>query len=100
MPYPETFEGYMIKDQSKWTDFEKKEVSSHWVIAFTPTPVVDSILSLNPRSSKIVISISRLNVAVFAVLMSIPSLAVGATAHFRSVLAMRLLVRLSKSATR
>ena len=26
MGYPETFEGFMIKDQSKWTDFEKKEV--------------------------------------------------------------------------
>ena len=26
MPYPETFEGYFIKDQSKWTEFEKKEV--------------------------------------------------------------------------
>ena len=26
MGYPETFEGYMISDQSKWTDFEKKEV--------------------------------------------------------------------------
>lgn len=25
MPYPEMFEGYMIKDQSKWSDFEKKE---------------------------------------------------------------------------
>lgn len=29
MPYPEMFEGYMIKDQSKWSDFEKKEVSSN-----------------------------------------------------------------------
>ena len=28
MGYPETFEGYMIKDQSKWTDFEKKEARS------------------------------------------------------------------------
>ena len=26
MGYPDTFEGFMIKDQKKWTDFEKKEV--------------------------------------------------------------------------
>jgi len=25
MPYPETAEGFMIKDQKKWKDFEKQE---------------------------------------------------------------------------
>ena len=25
MGYPETAEGFMIKDQKKWTDFEKQE---------------------------------------------------------------------------
>lgn len=29
MPYPETAEGFMINDQKKWTDFEKKEVCLH-----------------------------------------------------------------------
>lgn len=26
MGYPDTFEGYMIGDQKKWTDFKKQEV--------------------------------------------------------------------------
>jgi hypothetical protein len=27
MGYPDTFEGFQIEDQKKWTDFKKKEVS-------------------------------------------------------------------------
>lgn len=26
MPYPDTFEGFMVSDQKNWTDFSKKEV--------------------------------------------------------------------------
>lgn len=26
MGYPDTFQGFMISDQKKWTDFQKKEV--------------------------------------------------------------------------
>jgi hypothetical protein len=26
MGYPDTFEGFMIKDQKNWTDFHKQEV--------------------------------------------------------------------------
>lgn len=37
MPYPDMFEGYMIKDQSKWSDFEKKEVSNDEINRLTST---------------------------------------------------------------
>ena len=29
MGYPDTFEGFMIEDQKKWTSFKKQEVCSH-----------------------------------------------------------------------
>lgn len=28
MGYPDSFEGFMIEDQKKWTEFKKKEVCS------------------------------------------------------------------------
>jgi len=30
MGYPDSFEGFMINDQSKWTEFKKQEVGHRW----------------------------------------------------------------------
>ena len=62
--------------------------------------MADRIRSSNRRSSKTVILTLKLSAAESAALMSIPSLAVGATARSPSVSVMKSLARLSKSATR
>jgi hypothetical protein len=99
MGYPETFEGYMISDQSKWTEFQKKEVRSDSIL-FAQPPITNPYHSSSRRSLRTVILTLRLNAAAFAAQMSIPSQADGETALFQFALATRSSAKPLRSATR
>jgi len=46
MGYPDTFEGFMISDQKKWTEFSKQEVrpstAKPWLATDTNMPAVQA----------------------------------------------------------
>ena len=81
----------MIKDQSKWSEFEKKEVSNH--LPRSPpcsSCLIDCSLSSSQRSLRNVISTSRSTAAVFVAQTFTLSLVAGVNVHFQSALATKL----------
>ena len=92
----------MIKDQNKWSDFEKKEVSHIGILdkGDVDDPKPNSKSSSNPRSSKTATSTSRLNAVGSVAPMFTQSMAVGVIARSQSALGTKSLARPSKSATK
>ena len=70
MGYPDTFEGFMIEDQSKWTEFKKQEVKYQHLLMRVKS--VNLHYSSSQRNLKIETLISRSKHAVSAALMSTP----------------------------
>lgn len=79
MPYPETAEGFVIKDTKNWSTFKKEEVCASRIE--TTIAKLTFFLSSNSSLSKTMTLISQLTPAVFAAAMSTQSLADGLV-HF------------------
>jgi alcohol dehydrogenase (NADP+) len=63
MPYPDEFQGFMITELGKYTDFHKQSVCVFKNITIRPRIFANETHSSNPKSLATVISTSRLSAA-------------------------------------
>ena len=105
MPYPETFEGFRVNSNEKWSEFEKQEVGHRGLRECLHRARVNPVYSSNRSRLKNGILTSRSyafpcitqeirltirrTLVVFAALMSIPSLVAGERFLYPCALAMR-----------
>ena len=98
MGYPDTFEGFMIEDQKKWTEFKKKEVNKPKQNSYynDTSVIANNDHSSSQSHSKTATLTLRSMRAVSAALMYTPSMVDGVIAQCRFVSATRSLARPSR----